>query len=91
MIKAVRRISLDRNESRSMQTQLTSQLKRLIQCRELLAGERLPSTRELAGDLGISRNTAVAAYEMLLGEGYLAVWAGMPPYFPGSRLQEMHI
>lgn len=54
-----------------MQTQLTSQLKRLIQAGELLAGERLPSTRELANDLAISRNTVVAAYEMLLGQGYL--------------------
>ncbi len=71
MIKAARRISLDRNDSRSMQTQLTGQLKRLIQGGELLAGERLPSTRELADDLGISRNTVVAAYEMLLGQGYL--------------------
>lgn len=54
-----------------MQTQLTGQLKRLIQAGELVAGERLPSTRELANDLAISRNTVVAAYEMLLGQGYL--------------------
>lgn len=71
MIEPARRLSLDRNNSRSMQTQLTGQLKRMIRAGELSAGERLPSTRELAGDLGISRNTVVAAYEMLLGEGYL--------------------
>jgi len=54
-----------------MQTQLTSQLKRMIQAGELQAGVRLPSTRELANELSISRNTVVAAYEMLLGQGYL--------------------
>ena len=43
----------------------------MIQAGELQAGERLPSTRELARDLLISRNTVVAAYEMLVGEGYL--------------------
>ena len=54
-----------------MQAQLTGKLKRLIQAGELLAGQRLPSTRELANDLAVSRNTVVAAYEMLLGQGYL--------------------
>lgn len=33
-------------------------------------GSRLPSTRSLAGDLGVSRNTVVMAYEKLRGEGY---------------------
>jgi GntR family transcriptional regulator/MocR family aminotransferase len=32
-------------------------------------GARLPSSRELARDLGVSRNTVVAAYEQLLAEG----------------------
>lgn len=54
-----------------MQTQLTGQLKQMIQSGELQAGERLPATRELAKELLISRNTVVAAYEMLVGEGYL--------------------
>lgn len=34
-------------------------------------GTRLPSTRTLASDLGVSRNTAMLAYEQLLAEGYL--------------------
>jgi GntR family transcriptional regulator/MocR family aminotransferase len=54
-----------------MQTQLTSQLKRVMQSGELTPGERLPSTRELATSLMISRNTVVAAYEALVGEGYV--------------------
>jgi GntR family transcriptional regulator/MocR family aminotransferase len=34
------------------------------------SGSRLPSTRSLAADLGVSRNTVVMAYERLRGEGY---------------------
>lgn len=54
-----------------MQTQLTGHLKRMIRTGELRVDERLPSTRELASELSVSRNTVVAAYEMLVGEGYL--------------------
>jgi GntR family transcriptional regulator/MocR family aminotransferase len=65
------RLCLDRKDARSLQTQLTSQLKRVMQSGELQPGERLPSTRDLAKSLMISRNTVVAAYEILVGEGYL--------------------
>lgn len=64
-------LTLNRGDDRSMQAQLSGQLKKMIQTGELQAGERLPSTRELAHALMISRNTVVAAYETLLGEGYV--------------------
>ncbi len=34
-------------------------------------GARLPSTRSLAAEWGISRTTVTAAYEQLIAEGYL--------------------
>lgn len=34
-------------------------------------GERLPATRRMAEELGVSRNTALAAFDQLLSEGYL--------------------
>ncbi|KQR25620.1 PLP-dependent aminotransferase family protein [Curtobacterium sp. Leaf154] len=37
----------------------------------LREGDPLPSTRALAGELGVARGTVVAAYEQLDGEGYL--------------------
>src|SRR5260370_42386639 len=43
---------------------------------KLTAGERLPSTRALASFLGVSRNTAVLAYEQLLAAGYAQARAG---------------
>jgi len=65
------RLTLHRSDERSLQAQLAGQLKQLIQSGDLGAGESLPSTREMANDLGISRNTVVATYDMLVGEGYL--------------------
>ena len=40
------------------------------------AGERLPASRVLAADLGISRNTALAAIDQLVSEGYLETRRG---------------
>jgi GntR family transcriptional regulator/MocR family aminotransferase len=42
----------------------------------LAAGTRLPSTRALAGDLGLSRGTVVEAFAQLVAEGYLDVRHG---------------
>src|SRR5687768_14242540 len=38
---------------------------------ELPGGMKLPSTRALADDLNVSRNTVLNAYRQLLAEGYL--------------------
>ena len=38
----------------------------------LPAGTRLASTRSLANELGIARNTVVYAYEQLLSEGFVS-------------------
>lgn len=62
---------LDRGSSASLQAQLTSQIKELIRAGQLAAGDRLPSTRDLAADLRVSRNTVVYTYDRLISEGYL--------------------
>ena len=46
-------------------------LRHAIMDRSLSPGTKLPSTRVLAGELGMGRNTVVRAYEQLLVEGYL--------------------
>ena len=39
-------------------------------------GERLPATRELAAQLGVSRTTVAAAYDRLVSEGYATARVG---------------
>jgi GntR family transcriptional regulator/MocR family aminotransferase len=46
-------------------------LKSVIRSGRLGPAARLPSTRELAADLGVSRNTVMLAYEQLAAEGYV--------------------
>jgi len=46
----------------------------------LRGGERLPSTRDLAEQLGTSRTVVVAAYDQLLAEGYATGRAGSGTY-----------
>ncbi|HEX7110846.1 MAG TPA: PLP-dependent aminotransferase family protein [Mizugakiibacter sp.] len=50
---------------------LHGQLRAAILDGRLKPGLRLPTTRALAAAYGVSRNTAVAAYDLLLSEGYL--------------------
>jgi GntR family transcriptional regulator/MocR family aminotransferase len=52
-------------------SQLYRALRRQILGGRMRPGARLPSTRWLATELGISRNTALLAYEQLIAEGYL--------------------
>ncbi len=57
----------------------------------LRAGERVPPSRELARGLAVSRNTVAAAYDRLVGDGFLQGRAGagtfvaMPAPAAGSR------
>ncbi|MGC2620810.1 MAG: winged helix-turn-helix domain-containing protein, partial [Acidobacteriaceae bacterium] len=46
----------------------------------LRAGDRLPSTRDLAEQLKISRTVVLLAYDQLLAEGYVEGRAGSGTY-----------
>jgi GntR family transcriptional regulator/MocR family aminotransferase len=56
--------------------QIYGQIRELIRQGQLRAGSRLPSTRQLANDLGVSRNIVVFAYEELKAEGYIVSHVG---------------
>lgn len=64
-------IHLDRAHERPLQWQLTEQLKQAMLDGRLTAGARLPSTRNMAATLKVSRNVVLAAYDELFAEGYI--------------------
>lgn len=57
--------------SRRVVHDLHRQLRSAIMAGRLQSGVRLPSSREFASVLGVSRNTVVTAYDLLLAEGYI--------------------
>jgi len=62
-------------------------MRELIRERTLSAGARLPSSRALADDLGVSRRLVVDAYAQLLAEGYLTARPGAGTYVAASAGQ----
>lgn len=56
--------------------QLTRELRAAVRDGRLSAGSRLPATRALAQELGVSRGVAVEAYAQLVAEGYLVAKHG---------------
>ena len=64
-------VLLDTQSPVPLYKQLYERLRKGILSRQLERGMRLPSTRLLANELGISRTTVMRAYEQLLLGGYL--------------------
>ena len=56
--------------------QIYAQLRAAILDRRLLPGAKLPSTRCVALAYGVARNTVIAAYDLLVAEGYVLTRAG---------------
>jgi GntR family transcriptional regulator / MocR family aminotransferase len=69
-------IALPPRGSRSILASLHNQLRTAILDGRLKPGVRLPSTRAWGPLYGVSRNTAIAAYDLLLSEGYVAARLG---------------
>src|SRR3954468_11377404 len=63
--------TLDPDTVTPLYRQLYDALRAAILDGRLRGGTRVPATRALAEDLGISRNTASLAYDQLHAEGYL--------------------
>ncbi len=84
-------IALDNEAQSPLYRQLYDALREAILDGRLHPGARLPSSRTLAGDLGVGRNTVLAAYDQLTAEGYLEgqVGAGtqVAAILPDSLLQ----
>jgi GntR family transcriptional regulator/MocR family aminotransferase len=89
------RIPLDRNSDEPLYRQIQRFLREQILAGTLPADTRLPATRELAANLGVSRITVTSAYGELEAEGLVRchigsgtfvapLWGGLPE--PGGHL-----
>lgn len=81
-------VALDRRGPLGVQIQ--DRVRAAIRDGRLAAGERLPSTRRLAEQLGVSRGTVVDVYEQLLAEGYVESTAGSGTRVAASAGGEQH-
>ncbi len=73
-------VGVSRREDVPAYQQIHEQIRRLILERRLTGGLRLPSSRVLAEQLGVSRTTATAAYDELAAEGYVQSRRGAGVY-----------
>ncbi len=76
-------LHLDLTAGRGLRAGLTEALREAARSGRLAAGTRLPSSRTLAADLGIARNTVAEAYAELVAEGWLTARQGS-----GTRVAE---
>lgn len=67
---------VDRDSPVPIYRQIETTLRRLILDGTLQSSRKLPSTRELASELGVSRITVKSVYEQLVAEGYLDAKTG---------------
>jgi GntR family transcriptional regulator/MocR family aminotransferase len=72
-------LPLARDAAAPLGTQIEEHLRHAIRSGTLKAGARVPSTRDLARQLGVSRGLVVNAYAQLGAEGYLLVRQGAVP------------
>lgn len=78
-------VAVDRQADTPLRDQITDQVRAAIRERRLRPGVRLPATRRLAIDLGISRGVVVEAYGELLVQGYLVAEGRASPRVASMR------
>lgn len=73
-------LSVDAETDRPIFLQIYLQIREAIVSNALAPGAKLPSSRQLAERLNVSRTSAVSAYEQLLAEGYVVGRGGSGTY-----------
>lgn len=82
---------LDKSSESPRNRQLYRLLRQAILDHVLPADTRLPSSRDLASELAISRNTVLYAYEQLLAEGYVEARAGSGTFVADTVPDTVHL
>jgi GntR family transcriptional regulator / MocR family aminotransferase len=80
---------LDRGSAQPIYRQLHRLLQQAILSRELPAGTKVPSSRLLAAELGVGRNTVTQVYEQLALEGYVSSATGRGTFVADSAPDEI--
>jgi GntR family transcriptional regulator/MocR family aminotransferase len=81
-------LSVDRAASATLGAQIEDQVRTAIRGGALRPDAQLPSTRDLARQLGISRRVVVEAYAQLAAEGYLRMRQGARPRVAESAVRK---
>jgi GntR family transcriptional regulator/MocR family aminotransferase len=81
-------VALDRTAGASLVRQLYSALRELILTRRIAPGAKLPSTRKLSRDLGVSRTVTLEAFGQLAADGFVETRLGSGHYVARLRLPE---
>jgi GntR family transcriptional regulator/MocR family aminotransferase len=71
-------VDLDRSGEAPLHEQIERSIREDVRAGRLAAGTRLPSSRSLATELGVSRGVISEAYGQLAAEGYLLASQGAP-------------
>ena len=73
---AIGTLHIDPKSAEPVYRQIALEIRRSVLDGRFEAGSRLPATRDLARQLGVNRNTVVAAYDALASEGWVASHTG---------------
>ena len=77
-------VTLDRTSRTPLRAQLENAVRDAVRTGRLGGGDRLPSSRMLASDLGLSRGVVQECYEQLAAEGYLLSRTGSGTIVAGA-------
>ena len=70
-------LSISPNDTRPIARQIVEAIRLQVTTAQLAVGDKLPSVRGLAEQLGINPNTVAKAYAQLTSEGWLEAHAGL--------------
>src|SRR5512146_1452770 len=76
MDQAAMKLQIQHNTDIPLYRQITEQIRALIQSGALPSGSRLPTVRQLAADLGLTRLTVHSAYAELQAQGLIESFVG---------------
>src|SRR5215831_15882194 len=82
-------VPLEESSSVPLYYQVYQRLRAAILLGQLAPGTRLPSTRQMAADLGVSRNTLMSAFDQLIAEGYVEGRVGAGTFVSPTLPEEL--